>query len=150
MSKKNTTKKAKSVEVEVVIPNVEIQAEPIVENIVTNVEAIIEAQPEVKEETKVEDNVIKILGRPINPESARQKRIIEMEAKRAAGELKRGRPTVAGSKRQEVLAARAAKITNGGELKKGRPVNMNSKRQQMLIAKATELANKIIAEKENV
>lgn len=83
----------------------------------------------------VEANVAKALGRPSNPSSARQKRIAELEAKRAAGDCKRGRPTVAGSKRQDVLAARAAKVANGGTLSKGRPVNLNSKRQQELAAK---------------
>jgi hypothetical protein len=85
----------------------------------------------------VEANVTKALGRPANPESARQKRIAELEAKRASGTCKRGRPTVAGSKRQEVLAARAAKIANGGELKRGRPVVEGSKRQQALAAKVS-------------
>ena len=85
-------------------------------------------------ETVIEQ-VIKQLGRPVNPSSARQQRIAELEAKRVAGQCKRGRPTVAGSKRQEVLAARAAKVANGGMLSKGRPVNPNSKRQMMLAAK---------------
>jgi hypothetical protein len=31
-------------------------------------------------------------GRPVNPNSARQQRLAEIEAKRAAGELRRGRP----------------------------------------------------------
>ena len=83
----------------------------------------------------VENNVTKALGRPSNPDSARQKRIADREAKRTAGELKRGRPSVAGSKRQAVLAARAEKIAAGGILSKGRPVNVNSKRQQELAAK---------------
>lgn len=86
--------------------------------------------------TNVENNVTKALGRPSNPDSARQKRIAEREAKRIAGELKRGRPSVAGSKRQTILAARAEKIANGGTLSKGRPMNVNSKRQQALAAKA--------------
>lgn len=34
---------------------------------------------------------------------------------------KRGRPTVEGSKRQAVLAMRAAKVAAGGEVKRGRP-----------------------------
>ena len=84
----------------------------------------------------VETNVAKALGRPSNPDSARQKKIADREAKRAAGELKRGRPAVAGSKRQAVLAARAEKVAAGGTLSKGRPVNPNSKRQQELAAKA--------------
>jgi len=94
----------------------------------------------------VEKNVAKALGRPSNPESARQKKIVAREAKRANGELKRGRPSVAGSKRQAVLAARAAKIAAGGTLSKGRPVNMNSKRQQALAAKAAAAAATASAE----
>lgn len=84
----------------------------------------------------VEANVTKALGRPSNPESARQKRIAELEAKRASGTCKRGRPAVEGSKRQAVLAARAEKVANGGTLSKGRPVNPNSRRQQALAARA--------------
>jgi hypothetical protein len=38
---------------------------------------------------------------------------------------KRGRPTVAGSKRQAVLAMRAAKVAAGGEIKRGRPAGTN-------------------------
>lgn len=91
----------------------------------------------------VEANVAKALGRPTNPESARQKKIVARETKRASGELKRGRPAVAGSKRQEVLAARAVKIAAGGTLSKGRPVNMNSKRQQALAAKAAVKATAV-------
>ena len=91
----------------------------------------------------VEANVAKALGRPTDPESARQKKIVARETKRANGELKRGRPAVAGSKRQEVLAARAAKIAAGGTLSKGRPVNMNSKRQQALAAKAAVKATAV-------
>ena len=58
----------------------------------------------------------------MNPNSAAHLRKLELEAKRAAGELKKGRPIVEGSKRQLSL------LTKGtGE--KGRPVNPNSKRQ---------------------
>jgi hypothetical protein len=38
---------------------------------------------------------------------------------------KRGRPTVEGSKRQAVLAMRAAKVAAGGEIKRGRPAGTN-------------------------
>jgi hypothetical protein len=82
----------------------------------------------------VESNVVKALGRPSNPESARQKKIADREVKRATGELKRGRPAVAGSKRQATLAARAEKVAAGGTVSKGRPVNLNSRRQQALAA----------------
>ena len=37
------------------------------------------------------------------------------------GIFRKGRPTVEGSKRQEVLAARAAKAASGIEVKRGRP-----------------------------
>jgi len=36
---------------------------------------------------------------------------------------KRGRPTVEGSKRQAVLAMRAAKVAAGGTIQRGRPKN---------------------------
>jgi hypothetical protein len=85
----------------------------------------------------VESNVAKALGRPSNPDSARQKKIADREAKRATGELKRGRPAVASSKRQATLAARAEKVAAGGTVSKGRPVNVNSKRQQALAAKTS-------------
>lgn len=39
----------------------------------------------------------------------------------ATSTVKRGRPTVEGSKRQAVLAMRAAKVAAGGEIKRGRP-----------------------------
>ena len=35
--------------------------------------------------------------------------------------VKRGRPTVEGSKRQAVLAMRAAKVAAGGTIQRGRP-----------------------------
>ena len=94
----------------------------------------------MKKQVTVEDMILNEvtvkLGRPVNPNSARQKRLAELEAKRNAGELKRGRPVIATSKRQAVLAERAAKVANGSELKRGRPVNPNSARQARLAAKA--------------
>lgn len=89
-------------------------------------------------------------GRPVNPNSARQKRIAELEARRAAGELKLGRPAQTDSERQKKLAERQAKIdaynaqqaeiANGAVIapenllpnpneKLGRPINPNSPRQ---------------------
>lgn len=79
----------------------------------------------------------KQIGRPSNPNSARQMKIQERLAKKEAGLLKRGRPVIEGSKRQEVLAKRNEKISNGIALAKGRPVNVNSKRQIELAKKAT-------------
>jgi hypothetical protein len=76
------------------------------------------------------------LGRPSNPNSARQIKIQERLEKREQGLLKRGRPVIEGSKRQEVLQKRSEKVSNGIELKKGRPVNVNSKRQIELAKKS--------------
>ena len=81
------------------------------------------------------------LGRPSNPNSARQKKIQDRLAKKEAGLLKRGRPVIEGSKRQEVLAKRNEKVSNGIELKKGRPVNVNSKRQVELAKKAEKVVS---------
>lgn len=84
---------------------------------------------------KVEVTETKQLGRPANPNSARQKRIQERLAKKEAGLLKRGRPVIEGSKRQETLKKREEKVNSGVELKRGRPVNPNSKRQVELAKK---------------
>lgn len=88
-------------------------------------------------------------GRPINPDSARQKRLADLEARRAAGTLKLGRPAETDSERQKRLAEKQAKIdaynaqqaeiAAGVEIDKadilpnpaslGRPVNPDSPRQ---------------------
>jgi hypothetical protein len=83
----------------------------------------------------------KQIGRPANPNSARQKKIQDRLAKKEAGTLKRGRPVIEGSKRQEVLAKRNEKVSNGIELKKGRPINVNSKRQVELAKKAEKVVS---------
>ena len=70
-------------------------------------------------------------GRPVNPNSARQLRLKELDEKRKNGELKRGRPVNPTSKRQQRLIELEEKRKNG-ELKQGRPVNPNSKRQLRL------------------
>jgi hypothetical protein len=58
-----------------------------------------------------------------------------------ATETKRkGRPTVEGSKRQQVLAARAERIANGAEIKRGRPSSGDSKRQLKLQERAERIA----------
>ena len=61
------------------------------------------------------------LGRPVNPNSVRQQRLAELEAKRNNGELKRGRPVNGTSVRQARLAELAAKAESGIEIKRGRP-----------------------------
>lgn len=60
------------------------------------------------------------LGRPVDPESKRQKEETEKMFKRAKGELKKGRKADPNSKRQQELAAKEAKRAEG-VLKKGRP-----------------------------
>jgi hypothetical protein len=66
-------------------------------------------------------------GRPVNPNSARQIRLAELEAKRSNGELKRGRPVDTTSARQFRLQIQAInKVLGVGQ---GRPVNPNSARQ---------------------
>lgn len=95
----------------------------------------------------------KMPGRPVNPNSARQQRLADLEARRVAGQLKLGRPIVSESERQIKLAERQAKIdaynaqqeqiANGAEIAPedllpnpsthlGRPVDPNSPRQQKL------------------
>ncbi len=73
----------------------------------------------------VKNSVVK--GRPVNPNSARQIRLAELEAKRSNGELKRGRPVDTTSARQFRLQIQAInKVLGVGQ---GRPVNPNSARQ---------------------
>lgn len=66
----------------------------------------------------------KKLGRPANPNSARQARLAEMEARRIehGGYIALGRPTVVGSARQLKLAEIAAKKADPNYVPaKGRP-----------------------------
>ena len=67
------------------------------------------------------------LGRPVNPNSARQQRLAKAPGR------KTGRPINANSVRQQRLAELDAKrIANGGTIKRGRPVNATSERQLRL------------------
>jgi hypothetical protein len=66
-------------------------------------------------------------GRPVNPNSARQIRLAELEAKRSNGELKRGRPVDTTSARQFRLQIQVINKQLG--IGQGRPVNPNSARQ---------------------
>ena len=79
-------------------------------------------------------------GRKIDPNSARQKRLAELEAKRTNGELKRGRPVENNSARQQRLKELEQKRANG-ELQRGRPVDPNSARQQRLAELEAKRAN---------
>lgn len=60
-------------------------------------------------------------GRPVNPDSVRQKMLAEKQKQREAGLLRRGRPSVEGSARQARMQARAEKIAAGIQIKPGRP-----------------------------
>ena len=73
---------------------------------------------------------IKVLGRPVNPNSVRQIRLAELAEKRTNGECKQGRPVNPNSERQARLKKQAENKANG--LGKGRPVNPNSVRQLRL------------------
>jgi hypothetical protein len=66
-------------------------------------------------------------GRPVNPNSVRQIRLAELEAKRSNGELKRGRPVDSTSERQFRLKMQAINKQLG--IGQGRPINPNSARQ---------------------
>lgn len=72
------------------------------------------------------------LGRPVNPNSARQIRLAEIKAKREAGLIKRGRPAVPGSMNQLKKDLRLAKMSFGIEIKRGRPVNPESARAKRI------------------
>ena len=77
------------------------------------------------------------LGRPVDPNSARQKRLATAPGK------KTGRPVDPTSARQKRLAEQAARAAaNGGVVKRGRPVDPNSARQIAL----REAALKLVAE----
>ena len=86
------------------------------------------------------------LGRPVDPNSARQKRLATAPGKRT------GRPINPNSARQQRLAEQAARAAlNGGVAKRGRPVNPNSARQIALreaVAKAVAqpITNAVIME----
>ena len=69
-------------------------------------------------------NKVEKRGRPVNPNSERQKRLAELEAKAEAngGVIPRGRPTNPNSERQKRLAElEAKKAANGGVIPRGRP-----------------------------
>jgi hypothetical protein len=64
---------------------------------------------------------IKRKGRPVDPNSPRQVRLAEQIRMREEGLLRRGRPEVEGSARQQRMQARAEKIASGISIKPGRP-----------------------------
>lgn len=84
-------------------------------------------------------NEAKQLGRKVDPNSERQKRLSELAAKRESGDFKRGRPINGESARQARLAELNEKRENG-ELRKGRPVSSNSERQKRLAEREAKAA----------
>lgn len=104
-----------------------------VETVVIEAPAQVEAVSETQEQ--------KQLGRKVNPNSERQKRLAEKAAKIASGEIvKRGRPVEGESARQKRLAELQAKAeANGGVLKRGRPTNGESARQKKLAERQAKI-----------
>jgi hypothetical protein len=84
-------------------------------------------------------NETKQLGRKVNPDSERQKRLAELAAKRESGELKRGRPVNGESARQARLADLNER-RESGELRRGRPVSGESERQKRLLEREMKAA----------
>lgn len=116
------------------VKNTPAKAVETVETAEINVVAPAVTAQQTTEETKQ-------LGRPVNPNSERQKRLAEEAEKRAQGLIKRGRPVIEGSAHQQKLAAQAERReANGGTARRGRPVDPNSPRQQREAAKAAKQA----------
>lgn len=86
----------------------------------------------------VENFETKQLGRPVNPNSERQKRLQDLEQRRQNGTLKLGRPVVENSERQKRLQELEEKRQNG-ELKRGRPISSESKRQKQIAEREMKL-----------
>ncbi len=134
------------------------KANPTTDQVVKNeVEAPSTTPTIVPESTKK-------LGRPVDPTSPRQIALAKAAAARAAGELKRGRPVVEGSKSHEKAIAKAIKVQEAKEALlasgtlpagtkieditdamvktgRGRPVIEGSKHQQVLAMRAAKVAN---------
>ena len=72
---------------------------------------------------------VKVLGRKINENSARQIRLRENEEKRAQGLIKRGRPVIEGSESQVKKLRQQIKVDLGYTLRRGRPVIEGSESQ---------------------
>lgn len=90
---------------------------------------------------EIDESLIRLpLGRPVDPESERQKRLAEYEEKRAAGLLHRGRPIDPESPSHQAKAERDAKRKAGIELHRGRPVDPESPRQKQLQKRNARLA----------
>jgi hypothetical protein len=81
---------------------------------------------------KNQENKSAQLGRPVNMNSARQIRLAEIQAKREAGLIKRGRPSVPGSANALKKEMQLAKKLSGVDIKRGRPVNPESARAKRI------------------
>ena len=90
---------------------------------------------------KNQENKTAQLGRPVNPTSARQIRLAEIQAKREAGLIKRGRPSVPGSMNALKKELQLAKKLSGIEIKRGRPTNPESARAKRIVDLEARRAN---------
>ena len=90
---------------------------------------------------KNQENNTAQLGRPVNMNSARQIRLAEIQAKREAGLIKRGRPSVPGSKNAIKQEIRSMKQSLGLDIKRGRPVNPESARAKRIADLEARRAN---------
>jgi hypothetical protein len=90
---------------------------------------------------KNQENNTAQLGRPVNENSARQIRLKEIQAKREAGLIKRGRPSVPGSKNAIKQEIRSMKQSLGLDIKRGRPVNPESARAKRIADLEARRAN---------
>ena len=90
---------------------------------------------------KNQENTTAQLGRPVNENSARQIRLKEIQAKREAGLIKRGRPSVPGSKNAIKQEIRSMKQSLGLDIKRGRPVNPESARAKRIADLEARRAN---------
>ena len=90
---------------------------------------------------KNQENNTAQLGRPVNENSARQIRLKEIAAKREAGLIKRGRPSVPGSINAIKRTERLIKAMSGVEIKRGRPTNPESARAKRIADLEARRAN---------
>jgi hypothetical protein len=90
---------------------------------------------------KNQENTTAQLGRPVNMNSARQIRLAEIQAKREAGLIKRGRPAVPGSMNAIKSEMRLMKQALGLDVKRGRPTNPESARAKRIADLEARRAN---------
>ena len=90
---------------------------------------------------KNQENTTAQLGRPVNENSARQIRLKEIQAKREAGLIKRGRPSVPGSMNAIKSEMRLMKQALGLDIKRGRPTNPESARAKRIADLEARRAN---------